>query len=114
MNRIPGESKPGLGRATIHFGNNSGYQAVNLAYIFGITRMILLGFDMKIRDDKVHFFGDHPYHKKYQGPNSNTMKRWVFNFEQLAYDLKREGVEVLNATRDTALTCFPRVRLEDL
>ena len=84
---------------------------MNLAFLFGVTTIILVGFDMRITD-KVHFFGDHPYHQKYQGPNSNTMKRWVFNFEQLARDLASEGVVVLNATRDSALTCFPRVDLE--
>jgi hypothetical protein len=84
---------------------------VNLAFLFGVTEIILVGFDMKITD-KVHFFGDNPYHNKYQGPNNNTMKRWVFNFEQLAKDLASEGVVVLNATRDSALTCFPKVDLE--
>jgi hypothetical protein len=77
--------------------------------------MILLGFDMKRTNDQVHFFGNHPYHRtEREGPNSNTMRRWVENFDFLAKDLLAERVEVINASRETALTCFPRKNLEDI
>jgi hypothetical protein len=70
---------------------------------------------MKKEDGKVHFFGDHPYHKQpNQGPNDGTMRRWVNNFTALAADLKQERVEVINATRNTALTCFPKLPLEQI
>jgi hypothetical protein len=115
LNRIEGVSKPGLGRSIIHFGGNSGYQAMNLAFIFGITKMILLGFDMQRTHDKVHFFGRHPYHRlDRDGPSEHTMTRWVQNFEIFARDLVSEGVEVINASRETALRCFPRQALEDI
>jgi hypothetical protein len=115
LNRIEGVSSPGLGRKIIHFGGNSGYQAINLAFLFGATKMILLGFDMKKDGDKVHFFGNHPYHNRpNEGPNDGTMRRWVNNFTALAADLKQERVEVINATRNTALTCFTRQPLEEI
>ncbi len=34
--------------------------------------------------------------------------------DRIAGDLKSEGVEVINASRQTALTCFPRAPLESL
>jgi hypothetical protein len=114
LNRMAGESLPGLGRKMLHFGGNSGYQAINLAFLFGATRIILSGFDMKKEGAQVHFFGSHPYHKKNQGPNENLMARWINNFWGLAEDLNQEGVEVLNATRSTALQCFSKVNLEDI
>lgn len=98
----------------IHFGGNSGYQAINLAFLFGITRVILVGFDMKKDGSKVHFFGNHPYHLKNGGPTETTISQWVNNFIKLAADLREEGVEVINATRETALTCFNRQNLEDI
>lgn len=107
-----GQSVAGLGRHKIHFGNNSGYQAINLAYLLGATSIILVGFDMKRKAGKTHFFGDHPYHKNHQGPNDEIMQRWCGNFVQLAADLRFEGVQVYNATRDTALTAFERKELE--
>jgi hypothetical protein len=114
LNRIEGKSLPGLGRKIIHFGGNSGYQAINLAFLFGAKKIVLLGFDMKKDGEKVHFFGNHPYHQRGQGPSDWTMDRWRFNFDQLAKDLASEGVEVINATRKTALTCFTKKALEDL
>jgi hypothetical protein len=114
LHRMPGVSQVGLGREMIHFGNNSGYQAINLAYLFGATRIILLGFDMKVEAGKIHFFGQHPYHGKNQGPDNGVMERWRRNFVQLAQDLVDEGVEVINATRSTALKTFSIKTLEEL
>jgi hypothetical protein len=112
VKRWSGVSAPGLGREHIHFGNNSGYQAINLAYLFGAAKIILLGFDMHVAAGKIHFFGQHPYHKDGQGPDNNVMARWCNNFVELAQDLKAEGVEVLNATRSTKLEAFKKVSLE--
>jgi hypothetical protein len=114
VKRWEGVSLPGLGKTQIHFGNNSGYQAINLAYLFGATRIVLLGFDMKRDAGKLHFFGSHPYHKHTQGPDDAVMKRWCVNFDGLAADLKSEGVEVINATRSTALDSFPKQQLEQI
>jgi len=41
------------------------------------------------------------------------IKTWLKNFPKLAEDLKAEGVEVINATRDTALECFNKMNLEE-
>jgi hypothetical protein len=109
-----GESKPGLGKTKIHFGNNSGYQAINLAYLLGAKRIILLGYDMQTDGDQVHFFGNHPYHQRKGGPTNTLMKDWCEKFEALARDLKFEGVEVINATRKTALMAFDRQDLETI
>lgn len=112
LNLKEGVSLPGLGRDKLHFGNNSGYQAINLAYLFGATKIILLGFDMMRTAGKIHFFGNHPYHQHGQGPDDAVMRRWCGNFIQLAADLKSDGVTVLNATRYTALEAFEKRDLE--
>jgi hypothetical protein len=112
INRMPGVSRPGLGKTLIHFGGNSGYQAMNLAYLWGVKKMILLGFDMKMTHGMSHFFGDHPYHKHRGGPNERLCAHWVKQFEKLAIDLAAEGIEVINASRHSALKCFPREPIE--
>jgi hypothetical protein len=114
LNRMPGVSLAGLGHNQLHFGGNSGYQAVNLAYLFGATKIILLGFDMQRTNGEVHYFGEHPYHKKKTGPRPEILANWCRNFDKLAADLKQVGVEVINATRQTALTCFSRANIEDI
>jgi hypothetical protein len=103
---------PGLGRTCLHSGGNSGHQAINLAYLFGAARIVLLGFDMQERDPaRSHYFGEHPYHRK---PLHRGYSRWRDALGDLGADLAAEGVEVVNATRDTALTCFPCVPLENV
>lgn len=109
-----GESRPGLGKSKIHFGSNSGYQAINLAYLLGASKIVLLGYDMQRDGEQVHFFGNHPYHKPGGGPTNSLMKDWCEKFVALARDLNNEGVEVINATRKTALTAFDRLVLEEV
>jgi hypothetical protein len=42
-------------------GHELGYQAVNLAYLLGAERVVLLGYSMKpLPDGRMHWFGDHP------------------------------------------------------
>lgn len=91
----------------VNSGGNSGFQAVNLAWHFGARQIVLLGFDMH-RREAGHWHGEH------QGMLSAPachLPIWRKEFEPLAFDLRHEGVEVINATEGTALECFPRMPL---
>lgn len=110
LNRVEGMKADGLGKDKIHYGANGGYQAINLAYLFGAKKIILLGFDMKRGEHrKSHWHGEHPGGLNKEMP----IKTWLKNFPKLASDLKAEGVEVINSTRDTALECFNKINLEE-
>lgn len=91
-------------------GGNSGYQAVNLAYMFGARRIILLGFDMQHTGGRRHFHADYPAGMG----NAEPVAAWRDRFGRLATALHVRGVEVVNATRQTALTCFPRSDLDEV
>ncbi len=106
---MPGKHGRGLGTAHINYGGNSGYQAINLAYMFGAGSIVLLGYDMQKTDGQQHWFGDHP-----EGPMKvdSNYSGWWNDFAKLGSDLARKGVEVINCTRETALTCFRRESLE--
>lgn len=91
-----------------HFGN-SGTAALSLAIVGGAAKVVLLGYDCQKTGGKTHWHGDHP---KPLG-NAKSIPRWPGQFGMVAKYAKREGVPVVNATRATALTCFPRVALED-
>jgi len=106
--RINGMNRPGLGRDVIHLGNNSGYQAVNLAFLLGAKWIGLLGFDMQATGGQSHWHGDHPEKCRASQPN---FQHWIKCFDQLAVDLKEEGVKVVNYTQETALKCFERCHL---
>lgn len=99
-----GARLPGLGRTRLHYGDNGGYQAINLAYLLGATEILLLGYDMQKTNGRTHFFGDHPDPLNVGGDYTD----WARQFAALAADLEAENVRVTNYTRETALTCFPR------
>lgn len=92
--------------ARVHYGSNSGFQAVNLAILFGARRIVLVGFDMRLVGGKRHFFGDHPRPLK----NRNDYRAFVRAFEKAARTVPA-GVEILNATPGSAMKCFPMVDL---
>jgi hypothetical protein len=114
LNVIDGErvSKFSNDPSKIYLGDpgsgNSGLQACNLSVLFGATKILLCGFDMKEVDGKKHFFGDHP---KNLNPRQN-FNGWVKAFENAAKTLPK-GIEIINTTRGSALTCFPFVELEE-
>lgn len=91
-------------------GGNSGYQALHLAAYWGASRVVLLGYDMQRTGGQEHWHGAH----KGKLPNGRGFPLWIRRFGSLARDLARMSVTVYNSTRQTALTCVPRVALEAL
>lgn len=91
----------------IHTGMNSGYQALGLAALFGARRIVLLGYDFTVGPGgRRHWHGDHP--RPLGNAPPSRYPAWANAMNVLATDLKRSGVEVINASRRTALRCFPR------
>jgi len=89
-------------------GQNSGYQAVNLAFLHGCSKVILLGYDCKMTNGKMHWFGNHPV------PTDPTaFKEYLKWWQTMPPMLKKYGLDVINCTHETALDMFPRMALED-
>lgn len=87
---------------------NSGEGAIALAMAGRAKRIVLLGFDCQPMAGKMHWHGSHP---KGLG-NAGSIKKWPKHFANVARNAKNQGVFILNATRQTALDCFPLVDLE--
>jgi len=88
-----------------HFGN-SGAACISLAIMGGASRIILLGYDCQITNGLKHWHGDH----KAGLGNAGMIHKWHKKFAEIA---ERWPNLVVNATRQTALTCFERVELEN-
>jgi hypothetical protein len=102
---------PGVIRVPKPFDHagNSGAGAISLAHKGGATRIILLGYDcQRGPNGEAHHHGDHP---RGMG-NAGSLPKWPEQFERLSRRLS--GVEVINCSRRTALTCFPRADLEEV
>ena len=84
---------------------NSGAGAIALAAHLGARRIILLGFDQQGE----HWHPDHPIEVR-KPPN---WPMWRERFEMLSDGLRKAGVTVINASRETSLECFQRQPLAE-
>lgn len=90
-------------------GRNSGYGALHLAAHLGVARVLLLGFDCKRGEGgRKHWFGEHP------NRSDQPHNIWIACFNQLAPILAARGIEVINCSPGSALTCFKREPLESV
>lgn len=96
-----------IDKGTVVGGQNSGYQAINLALHLGADRIILIGYDMTWTGGKSHWFGDHP-----QGMNNSAPDKYADNFKTIKPE--DYAVEIINCTRITTLDAFPIQKLEDI
>lgn len=110
--QVPTEAREGLGHWGVATYGNSGWQAVNLAYLMGARRICLIGFDMKARDGVNHFHGNHRG-ADLTNPSPRLYQKWIDGFALGHRLLTEVGVELVNCSRETALT-IPRKRLEDV
>jgi hypothetical protein len=90
-------------------GHNSGYQAIGLAFHMGAKRIVLLGIDMKASAaGEMHWFK-----RDYEYSERLYQDLMLPNFPSLIEPLARHGVEVINASPDSAIECFPKKTLAE-
>ena len=112
INEVDFVRHPCLGKGNVvSHGGNSGYIAINLAYLFGANKIVLVGYDHQHTNNKTHWHGDHD--KKQFTQNAGDTDRWLDNFDILAGELKEEGVDLVNCSISTAITSCRRGNLED-
>lgn len=102
IKRCAGSSGNGICKAKnkIHFGGNSGFQLLNLAWHFGIREFYLLGYNMgqNAKGAKPqHFFGHHPKPLN----QSDNYKSFVSSFRAID---KETRDTITNCTYPTGLT----------
>lgn len=96
-------------------GGNSGYMQINLAFLYGCTRVLLLGYEMQpkivTRDNgeiykKTHWFGEHP-----QATDPAFYQSCVPYFDSMVPLLSKHGLEVINCSEPSAIQCFPKMSI---
>lgn len=109
LNWVKGVNRDGLGHDHIHNNGNSGMQAINLAFLFGARRILLLGFDMKLGPN-----GERHHHPDHPAPliQNQTFEEWLHKGKKFADDLKAAGCEVINCTPGSAWKDFPMSTVE--
>lgn len=101
---------------SIYGGYNSGFGALMLAIYLEYTDVVLLGFDLKVKENSTH------YHTGY--PNQdltnycNNISLWHKEWFEWAPKFLEKGINittcVLNSKEETDLTCFPVKYLKEM
>jgi hypothetical protein len=102
----------------ICWNGNTGASAIDLAWKFGASRIVLLGFDLK-PGGKYGF----NWHKNLTHPVLNwnndftkhALSKFHPQFEKIEEDRKKRvpDLEVWNANPDSALECFPKTTIAE-
>lgn len=85
---------------------DSGGSAINVAYLFGCSPIVLLGFDFRPVG--------HWHDRTIVEPEAKHYERFLPPMMRMAAHLKAQGVRVINATPDSALPCFDFMPLEEV
>lgn len=105
-------SRPGVVRVRhpyfIQQGQNSGAGAIALAHHFGARRVLLIGYDCQHTGGRAHWHADHPHGLG----NAGSVGKWPAQFRNLVQSVR--GLEIINCSRETALTMFPRASLKEM
>lgn len=89
-------------------GGNSGFQCLNLDVQFGSNRILLLGFDFR----GSHWYGRNRWERA-NNPDEMAFKRWRQHMDRAAGIIRQIGVDVVNASPSSALTCFRKASVDD-
>lgn len=92
-------------------GGNSGFQAINIAAQFGATRILLIGFDMHGAGG-VHWYGPNRW-KNANNPIDTSYVHWRAALNKQSKVLHAMGIEVVNASQESALTCFRKSNIPE-
>jgi hypothetical protein len=102
---------------TVCWNHNSGSAAISLAVHMGAKRIILVGFDMKL-DEKSYQHWHNLYERGKIVEPKRIMKlpfaRHLRGFVEIAKDAKRMGIEIINASPNSAIPEFPKCTVKEL
>jgi hypothetical protein len=85
-------------------GYDTGTSAINLAYHFGATTIVLAGYDMT---------GGHFCKHPLPFPPRDHFERHMKPLDGLNADARQKGIRIINVSPISAVTAFERGRLED-
>lgn len=85
-------------------GRDAGTSAINLAYHFGATEIVLLGYDM---------CGGHYCRHPLPFPPEDHFRRHMEFLPQLNADAKAKGIRIVNCSPISRVTAFERAPLEE-
>ncbi len=100
---------PPPGHNAIRYGHSSGHIAISLAIAMGATRVVLLGYDMKVAEDG----RTSHHHDEYRERDPSLYGRYFIpGFHGWRAAAAARGAQIVNATPGSALEEFERTTLQ--
>ena len=96
------------------WNSNSGAAAISVAANMGATRIVLVGFDMKLgTDQRQHWHSEYGITKPRE-PKHLPFHRHLVGFPHIAKDAKARGITIINACPDSAIQDFPKMSVANV
>ena len=93
----------------IHLGGNSGYGALNLCTLKGARHITLLGFDFRVEGGRHHYHDEYSWYRR---RNDGYLSIWARNFNDCKKQIKKAGIQIINANSISNISCFKKIPLE--
>jgi hypothetical protein len=93
----------------VGWGGNGGFHALNLAVQFLPSKIVLVGYDMRV-DRGLHWHGAH---EGLNNPTAPNVERWRRCIDAAAEQIAAMGIRVFNASHVSALSAYPKTSLEE-
>jgi hypothetical protein len=94
-------------------GNNSGHQAINLAYHLGFKKIVLIGFDMNPNADKTHFHDMHILRGCNEINTSYYTAKMIPEMYEIAQKMAHFDLDIVNVNFESNLKCFRFDKIEN-
>lgn len=94
----------------IGWGQNSGFQALNMAVQFGASKILLVGFDCSLKDG-THHHGRHP--APLTNPRQASVDKWRGHLEAQVPIFDALGIEVVNCSPTSTVRGYRKCELVD-
>lgn len=95
---------------TVGWGGNSGFHCLNLAVQFGCRKVLLVGFDMTVRQG-LHWHGAHP--GNLSNPTETNVGRWRRAVDNAWQVIAATGTKVVNCSPVSALQNYPKMEFAE-
>lgn len=104
----------------VSWNGNTGAAAINLAVHLGASKIFLLGFDMDIDPKNNMQHWHNLYSKGPVAPHDDRRRRklpfgrHLQGFPVIAEDIKKRGVQIINVSPESTITCFPKMTIKQI
>lgn len=100
---------------TVLNGNNSGVNALNLAYIKRPKQVLMFGFDMcRHPNGSPYWYPPYPWTATNGGTKPARYDQWAREFNDIAISFRAAGIEVLNVSDHSKIMAFRRVSPKEI